>query len=385
MSAENFMHMKRLTISKQLRSAVIRTFAATFILTASAGMISIWSTSMIFIAAAFITAFTLSALITVSSIRKLSANIYEPIVKLGREVQEITTNWELERQVNNYDDNEIGDLAVSFNEITLSLKDYMQSFGEITGAALQVYSELNVAAKIQANMLPKKFPAFPQHKEFDIYATMTPANEVGGDFYDFFMIDDDHLALVIADVSDKGVPAALFMVIAKTLIKSRTMMGGTPSEILADVNNQLNDSNDEMLFVTVWLGILELSTGRLTASNAGHEHPAICRAGESFTLYEADHDPAIAVIPDLEFTEHEFMLKPGDCVYVYTDGVTEANNETGELFGEARMIDALNRHAGKSAKDTLLSMQEEINEFVKKAPQSDDITMLCLKYNGGRV
>ncbi|MBQ7219373.1 MAG: SpoIIE family protein phosphatase [Synergistaceae bacterium] len=374
-----------MTIRQKLRSALIRAASASFITASLAGIIAASCTSLPVIVAVFAAALALSAFITASLIRRTQKQVADPLAELGREVRDITSNWELDRKITVHDeDDEISDLARSFNEITSSLKDYMQSFGEMIGTNQQVSAELNVAAKIQADMLPKLLPDFPERTACDIYATMTPAKEVGGDFYDFFMLDDDHLALVIADVSDKGVPAALFMVISKTLIKNRALLGGTPGEILHDVNNQLNDSNDEMLFVTVWLGILELSTGRLIASNAGHEHPAVCRAGGSFTLYDADHDPAIAVIPDLEFTEHEFMLKPGDCVYVYTDGVPEANNSDDEQFGTERMIDALNRNAGKSAKDILLSVQEEINGFVKKAPQSDDITMLCLRYDGGK-
>ena len=336
--------------------------------------------NMILLALLFVAAIIAIMFITIRASRKISAKITNPIVELGRDVRRIVGSWELDHKAKIYDNDEIGNLAQDFNEMAFSLKEYMHDFAEVAALNQQRDSELNVATRIQADMLPKKFPAFPNRREFDIYATMTPAKEVGGDFYDFFLVDDDHLAIVIADVSDKGVPAALFMVIAKTLIKNRALMGGSPSEILFDVNNQLHEGNDEMLFVTVWLGILEISTGKVTATNAGHECPAIVRAGGKFELIEPEHDPAIAVMSDMEFSNHEFTLNPGDGLYLYTDGVAEANNPDGELFGTDRMLDVLNSHAGESAQDILHSIQGELDGFVRKAAQFDDITMLFLRY-----
>ena len=259
-----------MTIRQKLRSSLVKSTAAAFTFAALAGIVSMNITSLPVIIAVFLAAFTASAVFTVSVIRRASSQIADPVAELSREVRDITSSWELDRKITLNSDDEVSELAEGFNEMTSYLKDYMQSFGEMIGENQMTSAELNVAAKIQADMLPKLFPAFPERREFDLCATMTPAKAVGGDFYDFFMIDDDHLAVVVADVSDKGVPAALFMVISKTLIKNRALMGGTPSEILADVNNHLHEGNDEMLFVTVWLGILELSTGRFTATNAGH-------------------------------------------------------------------------------------------------------------------
>ena len=269
--------------------------------------------------------------------------------------------------------------------------EYLQIFTSVnwTAEAMKnekekerISAELNVATQIQADMLPRIFPAFPERKEFDIYASMTPAKEVGGDFYDFFLIDEDHLGLVMADVSGKGVPAALFMVIAKTLIKNRAQLGGSPAEILQDVNEQLCEGNEAELFVTVWLAILEISTGKGMAANAGHEHPALKRAGGAFEMVKYRHSPAVATMEGIRFREHAFELHPGDSLYVYTDGVTEATNKSNALFGEERTLNALNRNLSSDAKETLITVKNEIDAFVGDAVQFDDITMLCIDYFG---
>ena len=274
---------------------------------------------------------------------------------------------------------EIGQLARTIDQMETEIRDYIENLTRVTKEKEQIQAELNVATQIQADMLPQKFP---ECKEFALYATMTPAKEVGGDFYDFFLIDEDHLALVIADVSGKGVPAALFMVIAKTLIEIRAMMGGSPSEILGDVNNRLCEGNEAGLFVTVWLGILELSTGRVTAANAGHEYPAIKRTDGAWELMKDKHSPAVAVREGMTFREAEFELRPGDSLYLYTDGVAEATNVEMKLYGTDRMIDALNHHAEETVEELLPSMKREVDAFVGDAPQFDDITMLGLRYFG---
>ena len=243
-------------------------------------------------------------------------------------------------------------------------------------------TELNLASSIQANMLPNIFPVFPERKEFTLHASMTPAKEVGGDFYDFFFVDDDHIALVIADVSGKGIPAALFMMVSRTLIKNRLLMGGSPSEVLYDVNNQLCEGNAAGLFVTVWLGILEISTGRGVAANAGHEHPVIRRHGNEFSLVVYRHSLAVAAMKGIRFKEHDFLMEPGDTIFVYTDGVAEATNKNNELFGTDRMLDALNKEPDAMPEQLLKNVKEGIDEFVQGAEQFDDITMLSLKYFG---
>ncbi|MBR4725990.1 MAG: PP2C family protein-serine/threonine phosphatase [Lachnospiraceae bacterium] len=242
--------------------------------------------------------------------------------------------------------------------------------------------DLTVAAAIQENMLPNRFPAFPDRKEFDLYATMTPAKEVGGDFYDFFMVDDDHLALVMADVSGKGVPAALFMMVSKMLIKNRVQTGESPGKALVNVNNQLIEGNRAEMFVTVWLAVLEISTGKGVAANAGHEHPVLKRADGQYELIKYRHSPAVATIEEIPFREHEFELHAGDTLFVYTDGVPEASDAQEELFGTDRMLEALNSEPDAGPEKVLENVMNGITEFVAGAKQFDDITMLCFRYNG---
>ena len=281
---------------------------------------------------------------------------------------------------------EIEELYSAFKKMEQDIVKFIGDITRVTAEKERIGAELNVAAQIQADMLPRIFPAFPDRTEFDIYASMNPAKEVGGDFYDYFLTDDDHLVLLMADVSGKGVPAALFMVIAKTLIKNRAQMGGSPAEILYYVNNQLCEGNEAEFFVTVWLAVLEISTGKGIEVNAGHEHPVICRKGGKYELSVYRHSPAVATMEDIRFKEYEFELHPGDCLYVYTDGVPEATNADNELFGTDRMLAALNESSNVSAEEVLETVNSHIGKFVGNAPQFDDITMLCLKYfgkNGG--
>ncbi len=291
----------------------------------------------------------------------------------ARQLGKIKTNNELER------------MAESFSSMVTELDRYVEDIRIVTAEKERIGAELQVATQIQESMLPRVFPPFPEHKEFDLYATMTPAKEVGGDFYNFFFTDEDHLALVIGDVSGKGVPASLFMMITDILIANEAKMGGTPGEILASVNNDLCLHNDAEMFVTVWFAIIEISTGKGIAANAGHEHPTIKRADGSWELVEYKHSPAVATIEDIPFRDHEFELHPGDSLFVYTDGVAEATNDNNELFGTDRMIRALNECSGNDPKDLLQSVKRSINTFVQDAPQFDDITMLGLYYRGKKT
>ena len=273
-------------------------------------------------------------------------------------------------------------LSDALNAMFDDTRRYMTNLLSVTAEKEKIGAELNVATQIQADMLPRIFPAFPDRREFDLYAFMHPAREVGGDFYDFFLIDEDHLCMVIADVSGKGVPAALFMVIAKTLIKNQAMMGDDPADILGKVNEQLCEGNEAMLFVTVWISILTISTGKGIAANAGHEHPVIRRAGGSYELVIYRHSPAVAAMEGMRFRQHSFELHPGDRLFVYTDGVPEATNAESELFGNERMLDVLNSQPDRKPHALLETMKREIDVFVGEAPQFDDITMLCLDYFG---
>ena len=338
--------------------------------------------NIIFMMSLFLAAFILITIIVTVVTRKFSKDLTNPIISLSHDVEEIS-GGNLDYRAKIYDNDEIGDLAKSFNAMAVSLKDYINNLASITAEKERISTELNVATQIQADMLPRIFPAFPERKEFDIYASMNPAKEVGGDFYDFFFIDDKHLALVMADVSGKGVPAALFMVISKTLIKTRALMGGTPSEILYDVNNQLCEGNDAGLFVTVWLGILDIETGKITAANAGHEYPALKRVDNtSFELLKDKHTPAVATIEEIRFKNYEIELNPGDVLFIYTDGVAEATNSSEELYGTDRMIKDLNKYTDSKIDELLINMKKEVDKFTGDAPQFDDITMLGLRYFG---
>ena len=251
---------------------------------------------------------------------------------------------------------------------------------EAVGETERISAELNVANHIQTSMLPNLFPAFPEREEFDIYAGMTPAKEVGGDFYDFFMVDDRHLAVVIADVSGKGVPAALFMVIGKTLIKDHTQPGRDLGEIFTEVNELLCESNSEGLFITAFEGVLDLDTGDFVYVNAGHDAPFICRRDGSYEPLAVKAGFVLAGMENTKFSEGRITLTEGDKLFHYTDGVTEATNADNELYGKERLLLVLNKNKGQTPKETLASVKADIDTFVGEAPQFDDITMLCVEY-----
>ena len=258
--------------------------------------------------------------------------------------------------------------------------DGAERLTRITAERERVDAELRMATQIQTAMLPNRFPAFPDRVEFDLYASMDPAKEVGGDFYDFFLVDEDHLALVIADVSDKGVPAALFMMSSKIIINYRTKIGGSPSEILAAANAQLFRNTKSRMFVTVWLGILELSTGRLTCANAGHEYPIIRGQDGEFRVYKDKHGLMVGAMKASKYQDYEIQLAPGDAVFLYTDGVPEANNAAGEFYGMDRLKATLNRISGTQPKEILEEIKADVAAFANGADQFDDLTMLCVVY-----
>ena len=278
--------------------------------------------------------------------------------------------------------NELGTLSSGISDMVVSIDQYVSEIRNITAEKEKIAAELNVAKRIQTEMLPSTFPAFPDRKEFDLYATMTPAKSVGGDFYDFFFVDQDHLALVIADVSGKGVPAALFMVNSKTRIQNQANFGKSPKEILSAVNNQLCKGNKSGFFVTVWLAIIDVTTGKGVVANAGHEYPVLRRAGEPYEALIYTHSPALGVMEDIPFTEHEFQLHPGDRIFVYTDGVPEATSSTDELFGLERMLDSLNRQGDVPLMTLLPELKKDIDQFSGDEEQFDDITMLGFDYLG---
>ena len=277
---------------------------------------------------------------------------------------------------------ELETLADAFTRMDIDIRDYIKELSSITAERERISGELDAAAKIQKGILPKRGMQYEDMEEFDLAASMTPAREVGGDFYDIFMTDDRHLALVIADVSGKGVPAALFMVAAKILIKYGMKQGMSPEEAFSAANKRLIESNDMELFVTAWLVLIDLDTGECTEVNAGHEHPAVRKSGGTFELVKYRHSPALAALEGMTFKERSFRLDPGDSLFVYTDGVTEATNSEMKLFGEERLINALNKNRGADPDELLNNVKASIDEFVGDAPQFDDITMLAFRYNG---
>ena len=286
-------------------------------------------------------------------------------------------------QLNIRTGDEIQALSEAIKTMELEINEYIQDLTSVTAEKERIGAELNVATQIQADMLPRIFPAFPERREFEIYATMNPAKEVGGDFYDFFLVDDDHLAMVIADVSGKGVPAALFMVIAKTLIKNHAQNRDTPGEVFTHTNEQLCEGNDAGLFVTAWMGVLEISTGKFVYVNAGHNPPLLRHTGGGFEWLKSRPGFVLAGMEGLRYRENEMTLEPGDTLYLYTDGVTEATDAEQELFGEERLQAALNEQPDLSVYDLLPKIKNCIDKFVGEAEQFDDITMLGLKYRGG--
>ena len=311
----------------------------------------------------------------------ISYRVIEPIRVISEEVSGFVENENKSgsplAQIRTRD--EIQQLAEDIVKMEKDIGAYIADITAITAERERIGAELNVAKKIQADMLPSRFPAFPDRTDFDIFASMDPAKEVGGDFYDFFLLDDDHIALVIADVSDKGVPAALFMVVAKTLLKNEASITRSPKQILEAVNVQLWENNTHKMFVTAWICILEISTGNCVAANAGHEYPAIRKANGEFELLKDSHGFVLGGIRKSFYSEYTFHVEKGGAVFVYTDGVTEAANSAEELFGTARMLDALNTDSGASSAEIIWNTRSAIDTFVGDAPQFDDITMLCVR------
>ena len=316
---------------------------------------------------------------------KTKKGVLLPIKLLNSAAKQMVGDLESERPVlpDIHTGDEIEELSDSFGQMNVELRDYIRQLNLATAEKERIGAELNMAKDIQEAQLPSDFPAFPDRREFDVYASMTPAKEVGGDFYDFFLIDDDHLVMVIADVSGKGIPASLFMMISKILIKNRLKAGDSPSAALEKVNNQLIENNIKpKQFVTVWMAVLELSTGKGTAANAGHEHPVFKRAGGNYELVEYRHSPPVSLVKKMRFREHDFEMKPGDRLFVYTDGVAEAMNNDRELFGTDRLLTVLNSDPNAAPRQVLENVTNGINAFVGEAEQFDDITMLSFVYNG---
>ena len=313
----------------------------------------------------------------------LSKRIVRPLNTITKRISEMTggeMEFTMEDAYRTGD--EVEELAQSFAAVSHRAAEYLDAVRRVTAEKERIGTELSLATKIQAAMLPHTFPAFPDRPDFDIYASMDPAREVGGDFYDYFLIDDDHLCMVIADVSGKGVPAALFMMASRIILQSAAMLGLSPAAILTKANETICSGNEAQMFVTVWLGILELSTGRLTCANAGHEYPVLKRPGGEYALYKDRHGFVVGGMEGTRYREYELGLEPGSRLFVYTDGLTEATNADDELFGAGRMIAALNERPDAAPQEVLRNMRAAVDGFVQEAEQFDDLTMLCMEYKG---
>lgn len=284
------------------------------------------------------------------------------------------TDGNLDEKVSVYESSEFASLSDDINQMVDALKGY------IDAAEKKVEQELIFAKSVQDSALPKNF-SFTR-KDFDIFASMNPAKQVGGDFYDFFFVGPDRLAMVIADVSGKGIPAALFMMRSKTAIRSVAEQGLSPIEVLSKTNEALYEGNSEKMFVTVWLGIIDLRTGVMNCANAGHEYPIISNNGQNFEIYKDPHAPVLGIKKGLNFKEYDLTLSPGDAFFVYTDGIPEAINEKVEMFGLEAIKNSLNKRKDSSIESMLNGIIDDINDFAGNAEQFDDITMLGFRYNG---
>ncbi len=311
---------------------------------------------------------------------RMADRIVHPITVLQRKVEAVDGDhldfsWEMD----SHDETQI--LAEAFGKMTREMKSYIKHITEITAEKEKIGAELSVATKIQEDMLPKVFPAFPDRPEFDVYATMDPAKEVGGDFYDFFQIDEDHMGFVIADVSSKGVPAALFMVISKTLIKNYASHDLDLSRVFESVNNQLCEGNDEGMFVTAWMAVLTISTGELEYVNAGHNAMLWKHGADTYDWIQIDPGFVLAGLPGIPYQSRRTVLQPGDRIFLYTDGVSEAQNEAQELYGEDRLLESVNRNGSLKLPEMLKAIRADVDAFVDGADQFDDITMLAFEYH----
>ena len=324
------------------------------------------------------------------SVRLIARMVITPLSRItsgAKKFGEAQDEAQLRESVISFDirsHDEMEDLYQEIRQMQRRIIDYMDAITQETAERERIGAELSVATQIQSNMLPSVFPAFPGRKEFDIYATVTPAKEVGGDFYDFFLVDDDRLALVVADVSDKGVPAELFMVVTKTIIKNQTLTGKSPVEIMEETNRQLYENSGGDMFVKAWFGILELSTGTLRSVNAGHDSPAYCPPYGSFKILQERKGFPLATMSDTRYEENRLALKSGAGLFIYTDGVIEAADAEDEFFGRDRMLSALNEDTASKPMQTVRRMKKRIGGFIQDTPQYDDTTMLSLAFFGSR-
>ena len=278
--------------------------------------------------------------------------------------------------------NEIENLNSVMAQMESGLSAYERNLTRITAENERISTELDLATRIQMNMLPGTFPAFPDRSEFDLYAMMDPAKKVGGDFYNFFLIDEDHLCLLIADVSGKGIPAALFMMASTIILFNLVKQGMSPAEVMRNANDTICYGNQEQMFVTVWLGTLEISTGKMTAANAGHEYPIIRNGKGDYEVLKDKHDFVVGGMEDMEYSEYELKLEKGSRLFLYTDGLPEASNKDNAMFGEERILEALNKDKDADPEQQIQNVRKAVDDFVGEVEQFDDLTMLAFEYKG---
>ena len=306
-----------------------------------------------------------------------------PLLKIKESVSEYISNKDISIVTQSMSKiksrNEIGVLADDIARLAVEMDNYTRENIMLAAEKQRVSTELELATKIQYSMLSRDFP---KRDEFEIYASMTPAKEVGGDFYDFFFIDENHFALTIADVSGKGIPAALFMMMSKILLEEFAMNDISPKKALERLNNKISENNKNDMFVTVWLGVMDIQTGHVIAANAGHEYPIVKKSEGGFELFKDKHGLVVGAMEGIKYREYEFDIEKNGVLFVYTDGAAEATNAQNQLFRTDRMIDVLNENPSDSPEKLIHTMKEKIDEFVGDAPQFDDLTMLCIKYKG---
>ena len=309
--------------------------------------------------------------------------IVKPIRKVSKEAIRFSREKTIGEGLENVSRFQVlDDLATSLDNMENDMVTYMDDLTRVAAMKQRIETEMSLAARIQEDMLPREYPAFTDRKDFEVFGSMNPAKEVGGDFFHHFLLDDTHLCLMIADVSGKGVPAALTMMAAMITLNNIAQTGKGPAEILAASNDAINAHNRSEMFITVWLGILDLTTGVLTAANAGHEYPTIYHEGGQFELVKDKHGLVIGAMDGLKYKEYTLELKPGSKLFVYTDGVPEATNRSEELFGTDRMLVALNEEPTAGPQKILANVRKHIDDFVGDAEQFDDLTMLCVEYRG---
>ncbi len=308
----------------------------------------------------------------------ISKKVVAPIKQLNRAAGEIVTNLESDKQfiLDIHTGDEIEELGQTFVKMDEDMRSYILELGRVTAEKERIEAELDVATKIQVGMLPRNFP---KSSKFELFAMMTPAKEVGGDFYDFFIIDEDHLCIDIGDVSGKGVPAALFMVISKTIIKNYVLSHLPLDQVLTKANEQLCEGNDAQLFTTAWIGILEFSTGRLLFADAGHDNPLIRKTDGSFEYVKPKKKQMmLAGMEGIQYALQETFINPGEMLFLYTDGIPEANNCDAQFYGQSRLEEILSRTKGTMPKETLEQIKADVDLFAGQAPQFDDMTMLAV-------